>query len=335
MAVPRTALAVALALALAVAALAQARSSQPRTQPRVLLFTKTTGFRHASIPHAVRAIRELAGPSGFAVDATEDGRTFTDANLRRYGAVVFLLTTGDVLDPAQQAAFQRFVRRGGGYAGVHSATDTEYGWPWYGRLVGAYFRNHPAVQTAAVRVESRSHPSTVALPRTWARTDEWYGFARNPRGSVRVLATLDESTYAPGPGAMGADHPIAWAHAFEGGRAWYTGGGHTDEAYDEPLFRSHLLHGIRWAAGLTPPRIRSVSVGVRAQRAVVTVRYATCVPCRGRLGVAGGTKALRPAGGVGQARSRPLRPGRHALTVTVEDPLTRLGATVRRTVVVR
>jgi type 1 glutamine amidotransferase len=331
----RNALAVVLALALAVAALAQARSSQPRTQPRVLLFTKTAGFRHASIPHAVSAIRELAGRSGFAVDATEEGRAFTDANLRRYRAVVFLLTTGDVLDPAQQAAFERFIRRGGGYAGVHSATDTEYGWPWYGRLVGAYFRNHPAVQTATVRVESRGHPSTSALPRTWARTDEWYGFARNPRGSVRVLATLDESTYAPGPGAMGSDHPIAWSHAFDGGRAWYTGGGHTNEAYDEPLFRSHLLHGIRWAAGLTPPRIRSVALAVRSQRAVLTVRYAACVPCRGRLRVAGTTAALRLGGGVGRARSRPLQPGRHALSLTVEDPLTRLAATVRRTVVVR
>jgi type 1 glutamine amidotransferase len=299
------------------------------------VFTKTTGFRHTSIPHAVRAIRELAGRSGFAVDATEDGRRFTDTSLRRYRAVVFLLTTGDVLDPAQQAAFQRFIRRGGGFAGVHSASDTEHEWPWYGRLVGAEFRNHPAVQTATVRVENRGHPSTVALPRTWARTDEWYGFTRNPRGSVRVLATLDESSYVPGPGAMGVDHPIAWSHAFEGGRAWYTGGGHTDESYGEPLFRRHLLHGIRWAAGLTPPRIRSVSLTLRSRRALLTVRYAACVPCRGRLRVAGTTVPLRLGGGVGRARSRPLRPGRHALTLTVEDPLTGLDAAVRRTVVVR
>ena len=328
-------LTIAVTITLAFTALAFAGSSQPQTKPRVLLFTKTTGFRHASIPHAVRAIRELGGRSGFAVDATENGGAFTDANLRRYRAVVFLLTTGDVLDPGQQAAFERFVRRGGGYAGVHSATDTEYDWPWYGRLVGAYFRNHPQIQTATVRVENRRHPSTVALPRRWSRTDEWYGFARNPRGSVRVLATLDESTYAPGPGAMGADHPIAWSHEFEGGRAWYTGGGHTDEAYEEPLFRSHLLHGIRYAAGLTPPRIRSVALAVRSQRAVLTVRYAGCIPCRGQMRIGGSTTGLRLDDGVARARSKPLRRGRHAVTVTVEDPLTRLAATVRRSVVVR
>jgi Trehalose utilisation len=151
---------------------------------------------------------------------------------------------------------------------------------------------------------------------------------------VGVLATVDESSYAPGSGAMGADHPIAWAHEYQGGRGWYTAGGHTEESYAEPLFRKHLLGGIRYAAGLTPPRIRSVNAAVRERRLVVTVRYSGCRPCRGRLQVrvAGRwlTTPLRLDGATGHARSRPLAPGRHAFSVTLEDPLTGLRDVVRR-----
>ena len=167
------------------------------------MFTKTAGFRHPSIPVARQAVRELGAQSGFAVDATEDANAFSDGNLARYEAVVFLMTTGDVLDSRQQVAFQRFIRTGGGFAGVHSAADTEYDWAWYGGLLGAYFRNHPQIQQAVIRVENARDPSTVGLPRRWARNDEWYNFARNPRRAARVLATLDESTYSPGAGAMG------------------------------------------------------------------------------------------------------------------------------------
>ena len=314
----------------AVAAAAPRASSTPR----VLVFTKTAGFRHSSIPVAIQTVRRVGAGAGLRVDATEDASAFADANLRRYAAVVFLLTTGDVLDPRQQAAFERFVRRGGGYAGVHSAADTEHDWPWYGRLVGAYFRSHPDIQPAAMRVPSRKDPSTVGLPLRWTRTDEWYNFARNPRGSVRVLATIDESSYAPGPGAMGADHPIAWAHEYQGGRAWYTAGGHTEESYAEPLFRQHLMGGIRYAAGLTPPRIHSVTAVVRERRLVVMVRYSGCQPCRGRLQVRVAGRwvntPLRLDGTTGHARSQLLPPGRHAFSVTLEDPLTRLRDVVRR-----
>jgi type 1 glutamine amidotransferase len=217
---------------------------------RVLLFSRTTGFRHDSIPDAVAAIGALGAEHGFAVDATEDPAAFEDGRLAAYRAVVFLLTTGDVLDPAQQAAFERYVRAGNGYVGVHSASDTEYDWPWYGGLVGAYFGGHPAIQTATLHVEDRAHPSTAGLPAAWVRSDEWYNFRANPRAAVRVLARLDETTYAGG--TMGDDHPIAWYHAYDGGRAWYTAGGHTPESYAEPLFLEHLLGGIRYAAGLVP-----------------------------------------------------------------------------------
>ncbi|MER5651142.1 ThuA domain-containing protein [Streptosporangium sp. NPDC002524] len=209
----------------------------------VLVFSRTAGFRHDSIPAGIQAIRDL----GFTVAATEDPAAFTAANLARYKAVVFLNTTGDVLDAGQQAAFESYVRAGGGYAGVHAASDTEYDWPWYGNLVGAWFASHPAVQPATVRVQDRAHPSTAHLGPTWSRTDEWYDFRTNARANARVLATLDESTYTGG--GMGADHPIAWCKAYDGGRSFYTGGGHTAAAFAEPAFRQHLLGGLNYATG--------------------------------------------------------------------------------------
>jgi type 1 glutamine amidotransferase len=216
----------------------------------VLVFTRTTGFRHDSIPDAIAAVRRIGGENGFSVDATEDPSAFTDANLAPYRAVLFLLTTGDVLEDEEQAAFERWIRAGGGWVGVHSASDTEYDWPFYGELAGAYFAGHPEIQAATVRVEDRAHPATSALPEAWPRTDEWYNFRANPRGSVHVLATVDEGTYSGG--SMGADHPIAWCQEFAGGRAFYTAGGHTRESYAEPLFLAHLTGAIRWAAGLEP-----------------------------------------------------------------------------------
>lgn len=217
-------------------------------QPRVLVFSKTTGYRHTSIPDGIAAIHALGAEHGFEVEATEDAGVFTDDALASFAAVVFLNTTQDVLDAAQQAAFERYIRAGGGFAGVHAAADTEYDWPWYGGLVGAYFEHHPEIQAATVRVEDPAHPSTDGLPVEWVRTDEWYDFRSSPRGRVRVLATLDEASYEGG--RMGEDHPIAWCHAYDGGRAWYTAMGHTAESYAEPLFRRHLLGGIRYAAGL-------------------------------------------------------------------------------------
>jgi type 1 glutamine amidotransferase len=214
---------------------------------RVLVFSKTAGFRHESIPAGIQAIRELGAAHGFAVDATQDAGAFTPANLTRYQAVVFLSTSGDILDPAQQSAFESYIRGGGGFAGVHSAADTECSWPFYGALVGAYFDSHPAIQAATLTVEDRTHPATVHLERTWSRTDEWYNYRTNPRARVRVLVTLDEPSYSGG--TMGADHPLAWWRAYEGGRSFYTGMGHTSESYAEPAFRAHLLGGIQYAAG--------------------------------------------------------------------------------------
>jgi type 1 glutamine amidotransferase len=213
----------------------------------VLVFSKTAGFRHDSIPAGVQAVRDLGAANGFTVTATEDAAAFTTANLAGYEAVVFLSTTGDVLNADQQTAFESYIRGGGGYVGVHAAADTEYDWPFYGNLVGAYFASHPAIQPADIVVEDRAHAATAHLPGRWHRTDEWYNYRTNPRTSAHVLAALDESTYSGG--GMGADHPIAWCKPFEGGRSFYTGSGHTQESYADPAFRGHLLGGIRWAAG--------------------------------------------------------------------------------------
>ncbi|SNX65091.1 type 1 glutamine amidotransferase [Streptomyces sp. TLI_55] len=214
---------------------------------RVLVFSKTAGFRHDSIPEGIAAVRQLGESNGFTVDATEDAAAFTSRNLRRYDAVVFLSTTGDVLDAAQQTAFEGYIRHGGGYVGIHAAADTEYDWAFYGGLAGAYFQSHPAIQPATVTVEDRAHPATSGLARTWNRTDEWYNYRSNPREKAHVLASLDESSYTGG--TMNGDHPIAWCQTYQGGRAFYTGGGHIKESYADPLFRQHLAGGIRYAIG--------------------------------------------------------------------------------------
>lgn len=221
-----------------------AASAAPYT---VLVFSKTAGFRHGSITPGIAAIQQLGAANGFTVEATEDAGQFTDANLARFAAVIWLSTTGDVLNAAQQASFERYITAGGGYVGVHSASDTEYDWPWYGGLVGAYFASHPAEQTATVTVADQVHPSTKGLPQRWSRFDELYNYRANPRGAVHVLATLDESTYTGG--SMGYDHPISWCQNYSGGRAWYTGLGHTDASYADAAFRQHLLGGIQTAAG--------------------------------------------------------------------------------------
>ncbi|GAA4555083.1 ThuA domain-containing protein [Planotetraspora kaengkrachanensis] len=220
---------------------------------KILVFSKTAGFRHSSIPNGIAAIRQLGAANGFTVVATEDAAAFTTANLAQYQAVVWLSTTGDVLDGAQQAAFQSYIASGGGYVGVHAAADTEYDWPWYGGLVGAWFNSHPATQQAVVRVEDRANVSTSHLPQAWTRTDEWYNYRTNPRANVKVLAGLDESSYSGG--SMG-DHPITWCHDYMGGRAWYTGLGHTEESYADPNFTRMLLGGIQIAARAKPADCR-------------------------------------------------------------------------------
>ena len=214
---------------------------------RVLVFSKTEGFRHSSIPTGIAAITQLGQEYGFIVEATENATLFNFENLQKFEVIIFLSTTGDVLSIEQQNAFEQYIHNGGGFVGIHAASDTEYDWPWYGKLVGAYFDSHPEIQTATIQVTDQNHISTKHLPKFWERTDEWYNYNKNPRGQVHVLATLDESSYSGGN--MDNDHPIAWMHEFHGGRSWYTGGGHTEASYAEPDFLKHILGGILYASG--------------------------------------------------------------------------------------
>ena len=235
-----------LALLLAVAGAPVATEAQ---QPRVLVFSKTAGFRHSSIAVGIAAIRKLGQENGFSVDATEDAGTFTSKNLARYRTVVFLNTTGDVLDAAEQDDFERYIQAGGGYVGIHSATDTEYDWPWYGRLAGAWFNGHPGnpnVRHGTFRVLDKNHPSTEGLPDKWERTDEFYNF-KSIDPSIHVLIDIDEKSYEGG--TNGNHHPMSWYHDFDGGRAWYTNMGHTEASFSEPLFLQHLRGGLRYAMG--------------------------------------------------------------------------------------
>jgi type 1 glutamine amidotransferase len=269
MKVPARAWLAALVAALATVPLAAAEADRGGGHARhfrALVFTKTAEFRHTEcIPEGRAAIGRMARRRDFDVAATEDAGAFTAANLARYDVVVFLCTTGDVLDDAQQAAFARYIRRGGGYAGIHAASDTEYDWPFYGGLVGARFRDHTGsvnaqFQTAAVNVEDRRSAATKRLPKRWTREEEWYNFRSDPRDSVHVLASVDESTYdargysQPGGSPPMGDHPIAWCRRYEGGRSFYTAMGHKGAYWKERLFLSHVRGGIRMAAGAAPFR---------------------------------------------------------------------------------
>jgi type 1 glutamine amidotransferase len=234
---------------------------------RVLLFSRHLGYAHQSIPAAITALQGVGGSHGFAVEATEDAGRFTDEQLQQYRVVVFLSTTGDVLNDLQQDAFTRYIRAGGGFVGVHSASDTEYDWEWYHRLLGVYFAAHPPIQRARLQVNDRSHPSSSALPETWVRIDEWYDYRSPPPPGARILVSVDESSYSGGQ--MGAAHPVSWAQEFEGGRSWYTAMGHTSSSFAEPAFLEHLAGGVIWAAGagqvvdlFTPSR------GTRTMRAL-------------------------------------------------------------------
>ncbi|GMQ30217.1 ThuA domain-containing protein [Algoriphagus confluentis] len=228
-------------------------SKKREGNPKVLIFSKTAGYYHESIPQGIAAIQKLGAENGFEVDTTKNAENINEENLAQYAAVIFLSTTGDVLNPAQEADFERYIQSGGGYVGIHAAADTEYEWGWYGRLVGGYFADHPGindphpnVQPGKISKTGEKHPSVDFLPESWERTDEWYSY-KNVNPMTQKLLMLDEASYQGGMD-MG-EHPIAWYHEYDGGRAYYTGGGHTDESFSEENFLKHLLAGIQYAIG--------------------------------------------------------------------------------------
>lgn len=222
-------------------------SKKREGKPIILVFTKTAGFVHSSIPQGIAAVQKLGQENGFEVDTTKNAAYFNEDSLKKYSAVIFLNTTGNVLDYRQEAAFERYIQAGGGFVGIHAATDTEYDWRWYGKLVGGYFKSHPRTQSAKFIIKDKDFPATEFFTDTvWQRTDELYNF-KDLNPDVNVILTVDESSYEGGEN--GKYHPMSWYHEYDGGRAFYTELGHTEASYSEENYLKHLLGGIRYAIG--------------------------------------------------------------------------------------
>ena len=219
-------------------------------QKSVLVFSKTAAFRHtAAIEAGKKNIQMLGAKNNFLVDTTEDAELFTPGNLKKYAAVIFLCTTGNVLNDRQQQAFEQYIKAGGGFVGLHSAADTEYDWPWYGELNGAYFKSYPKQQEAIFNIVDGNNIATAHLPKVWKRFDELYNF-KWIGSDLHILITIDENSYAGG--ANGENHPMSWYHEFDGGRAFYTALGHDNTSYEDPLYLQHILGGIKYAMGADP-----------------------------------------------------------------------------------
>ncbi|NNE69311.1 MAG: ThuA domain-containing protein, partial [Rhodothermales bacterium] len=239
----------------------------------VLVFSKTNGYRHSAIEAGQDMMRRLAAEEGWNLEITEDSTVFASGALQQKDAVVFLLTTQDVLGAAGQREMERFIQAGGGYVGIHSASDTEYDWPWYGRLVGGYFTGHPpGTPEGTITVVDSTFGATSHLPATWDKVDEWYDI-RSTNGFRNTLLTVDEFSYkTPEQGPVNSRREIAWYHEFDGGRSFYTALGHTEESYEDPLFVEHVRGGLVWAIGEPGARDYSAAtVRPRDDEFVVTV----------------------------------------------------------------
>jgi hypothetical protein len=223
-------------------------------QFKALLFTKTDGFHHESIHEGVTAIRLLASRNNFTVDWHENASIFNDKALENYAVVIFLNTTGNILTDEQQSAFEKFIKSGKGFVGIHSASDTEYDWAWYTKMVGMMFKIHPQQQTAYLKLEDANFPGMERFPKKLLWTDEWYEFGDKKADDLHFLVSVDEKTYNPyakwgdkeGKG-MGF-HPISWYHNYDGGRSFYTALGHISLTYSDQTFLDHIYGGIYWAA---------------------------------------------------------------------------------------
>ena len=232
------------------AAAMSAGASASAASPRVLVFSHSTGYRHASIEPGVAAIQGLGAREKMTIVPSADPNVFTPERLRDFDAIVFLSTSTDPKKPesewfqgARRDALQGFVRRGGGIVGIHAASDSHYHWPWWGRMIGGYFVSHPpGTPEGTLKVVDRKHPTVKGVAPSMRRVDEWYYFQdHNPE--TKVLVTLD-------PTSIGEKdvnpNPISWAHEFEGGRVFYTAMGHTVETYSDRNFLNHLASGLRW-----------------------------------------------------------------------------------------
>jgi uncharacterized protein len=235
---------------LAAAALATCAGAPEPAPHHVLIFSHSTGYRHASIEPGIAAITALGERAGYVMSASEDPDIFSDAGLAPFDAIVLLSISTRHSDPSSEfftgtrrEAFENFVHRGGGVVGIHAASDSHYNWPWYGQMIGGWFDHHPpGTPEGQIRVVDADHPATRGMPATATRTDEWY-YIRDLDPNVRLLVTYDPASIGqPEPGP----NPLSWAHEFEGGRVFYTAMGHTSESYAEPLFLNHIAGGLAW-----------------------------------------------------------------------------------------
>lgn len=216
----------------------------------ILVFSKTGGFRHKSIPKGIEFLKAMSSKNHWNVNFSEDSNDFTFENLSKYNVLLFLNTTGKIFNAEQKKAFQKYINAGHGFVGIHAASDTEKDWDWYAEMVGAIFVSHPKVQSATVNVnKSNIHPAISHLNDVEVFKDEWYNFREPVAKHVNVLASLDETTYE-GKRMHTKSHPISWYHNYDGGRVFYTGLGHTLESYDDERFYKHVEGGILWASGL-------------------------------------------------------------------------------------
>jgi len=230
-------------------------AASAQKQFKALLVTTTRGWHHESLHAGVLAIQDLGKKNLFDVVLWEDPGGFTDKYLEQFGVVIFLNTTGNIFDSSQQKVMERFIESGKGYVGIHSASDTEYDWDWYTKLVGRMFHIHPTIQTAKLNVIDTSFPGLQGFSNNKLWTDEWYEFGPEKTSGLNYVLAVDESSYNPkvdwgrakGEG-MGKLHPIAWYHTYDGGRAFYTAIGHMPTDFSDPAFLNHLYGGIFWAA---------------------------------------------------------------------------------------
>jgi type 1 glutamine amidotransferase len=237
-----------------------------QAQFKVLLVTKTGGWHHESILDGVTAMKALAERNSFELQRHQDGTKLTDETLKKYDVVIFLNTTMNILDADEKEAFKRFIQSGKGFVGIHAASDTEYEWAWYTKLVGRMFHIHPAQQTAKLKITDPNFPGLEHFPKTILWTDEWYEFGKEQVNGLKYLISVDEKTFDPkvtwkdrdtdasgkkvdrtGIG-MGDFHPISWYHHYDGGRSFYTALGHIPLVYKNQWFLDHVYGGIYWAA---------------------------------------------------------------------------------------
>ncbi len=221
------------------------KTEEKQEKPQVLIYTKTKAYRHECIASGGAALQSYFNTYGVASTMTEDSSMFTTDKLKEFDAVMFFQTTGNVLDSAQQVAFENYIKSGKGFVGVHAASDTEYDWPWYGKLVGAYFASHPDIQQHVIEKVDTAHLSCKHLPMRWKRMDECYNFKTIP-SNVNVLLTVDETTYQGG--THGEYHPMSWYHTYDGGKSFYTALGHTVESFRDTMLLEHIRQGVMWAA---------------------------------------------------------------------------------------